>query len=139
MPWWLAGLSMVVTTFSNDTPNLVARRMLASKSEKDALMSVLFFDFAHNVLRAWPWILVALCSLIVYPELADIQRALPNLDPSLLGHDGPGWEAIHREAGALERTGDGESIPRALLGWVAGVAAIWSGLSFAVFFLTEQP
>ena len=37
--------------------------------------------------RPWPWILVALCSLIVYPELSDIQRAFPNLDPKLLGHD----------------------------------------------------
>jgi Na+/proline symporter len=39
------------------------------------------------VLRPWPWILVALCSLLVYPELSDIQRAFPNLDPRLLGHD----------------------------------------------------
>jgi solute:Na+ symporter, SSS family len=61
--------------------------MLASKSEKDALNAVLFFNFAHYVLRPWPWILVALCSLVVYPELADIQRAFPNLDPQLLGHD----------------------------------------------------
>ena len=65
----------------------IAQRMLASKTEKDALKSVLFFNFAHYVLRTWPWILVALCSLIVYPELSDIQRAFPDLDPSLLGHD----------------------------------------------------
>lgn len=65
----------------------IAQRMLASKSEKDALKSVLFFNFAHYVLRTWPWILVALCSLIVYPELADIQKAFPDLDPALLGHD----------------------------------------------------
>jgi solute:Na+ symporter, SSS family len=65
----------------------IAQRMLASRSEKDALRSVLFFNFAHYVLRTWPWILVALCSLIVYPELSDIQRAFPNLDPTLLGHD----------------------------------------------------
>jgi SSS family solute:Na+ symporter len=65
----------------------IAQRMLASKSEKDALAAVLFFNVAHYVLRPWPWILVALCSLLVYPELADIQRAFPNLDPQLLGHD----------------------------------------------------
>jgi len=65
----------------------IAQRMLASKSEKDSLGAVLFFNVAHYVLRPWPWILVALCSLIVYPELADIQRAFPDLDPSLLGHD----------------------------------------------------
>ena len=65
----------------------IAQRMLASKSEKDALSAVLFFNVAHYVFRPWPWILVALCSLIVYPELSDIQRAFPNLDPKLLGHD----------------------------------------------------
>jgi solute:Na+ symporter, SSS family len=65
----------------------IAQRMLASKSEKDSLGAVLFFNIAHYVLRPWPWILVALCSLIVYPELKDIQTAFPNLDPTLLGHD----------------------------------------------------
>jgi len=65
----------------------IAQRMLASKTEKDALNAVLFFNIAHYVFRPWPWILVALCSLIVYPELTDIQRAFPNLDPNLLGHD----------------------------------------------------
>jgi SSS family solute:Na+ symporter len=65
----------------------IAQRMLASKSEKDALSAVLFFNIAHYVFRPWPWILVALCSLIVYPELSDIQRAFPNLEPRLLGHD----------------------------------------------------
>src|SRR5512137_430109 len=65
----------------------IAQRMLASKSEKDSLGSVLFFNVAHYVLRPWPWILVALCSIIVYPQLSDIQKAFPNLDPKLLGHD----------------------------------------------------
>lgn len=65
----------------------IAQRMLASKSEKDSLGAVLFFNIAHYVIRPWPWILVGLCSLIVYPELSDIQKAFPNLDPSLLGHD----------------------------------------------------
>ena len=65
----------------------IAQRMLASKSEKDALGAVLFFNIAHYVLRPWPWILTGLCSLIVYPQLSDIQKAFPNLDPSLLGHD----------------------------------------------------
>jgi Na+/proline symporter len=65
----------------------IAQRMLASKSEKDSLGAVLFFNLAHYVLRPWPWILVALCSILVYPELADIQKAFPSLDPRLLGHD----------------------------------------------------
>jgi solute:Na+ symporter, SSS family len=65
----------------------IAQRMLASKSEKDSLGAVLFFNVAHYVLRPWPWILVGLCSIIVYPQLSDIQKAFPNLDPNLLGHD----------------------------------------------------
>jgi solute:Na+ symporter, SSS family len=65
----------------------IAQRMLASKSERDAVGAVLFFNIAHYVLRPWPWILVALASLIVYPELTDIQRSFPDLDPALLGHD----------------------------------------------------
>ena len=65
----------------------IAQRMLASKSEKDALGAVLFFNIAHYVLRPWPWIITALCSIIIYPQLSDIQAAFPNLDPHLLGHD----------------------------------------------------
>jgi len=65
----------------------IAQRMLASKSEKDALGATLFFNVAHYVLRPWPWILVGLASLVVYPTLADLRQALPNVDPSLVGHD----------------------------------------------------
>ena len=65
----------------------VAQRMLASKSERDSMGAVLFFNVLHYVLRPWPWILVALASLIVYPELSDIQRALPQIPPELIGHD----------------------------------------------------
>src|SRR5215469_6862593 len=61
--------------------------MLASKSERDALGGTLFFNVAHYVLRPWPWILTGLASLIIYPQLSDIQRAFPHLDPSLIGHD----------------------------------------------------
>ncbi len=65
----------------------IAQRMLASKSEKDSLGAVLFFNVAHYVLRPWPWILVGLCSIIVYPQLSDIQNAFPHLDSSLINHD----------------------------------------------------
>jgi SSS family solute:Na+ symporter len=65
----------------------IAQRMLASKTEKDALGATLFFNVAHYVLRPWPWILTGLASLIVYPTLGDIQKAFPHLDPRLLGHD----------------------------------------------------
>jgi solute:Na+ symporter, SSS family len=67
--------------------SFIAQRMLASKSEKDSLGGVLFFNIAHYVLRPWPWILVGLCSLVIYPEISDIQKAFPHLNPALLGHD----------------------------------------------------
>ena len=65
----------------------IAQRMLASKSEKDSLGGTLFFNLAHYVLRPWPWIITALCSIIIFPELKDIQAAFPNADPGLIGHD----------------------------------------------------
>ncbi|MBK7906575.1 MAG: Na+:solute symporter [Gemmatimonadetes bacterium] len=65
----------------------IAQRMLASKSEKDALGGTLFFNVAHYVLRPWPWIITALCSIIVYPDLASIKAAFPNADVALIGHD----------------------------------------------------
>ncbi|MBV8830338.1 MAG: Na+:solute symporter [Acidobacteriaceae bacterium] len=65
----------------------VAQRMLASKSEKDSLGGTLFFNLAHYILRPWPWILVGLASLIVYPTTQDIHKAFPNVDSSLMGPD----------------------------------------------------
>src|SRR5688572_17231523 len=65
----------------------IAQRMLASKTEKDSLGGTLFFNVAHYVLRPWPWIITALCSIIVFPELKDIQAAFPDADPRLIGHD----------------------------------------------------
>jgi Na+/proline symporter len=65
----------------------IAQRMLASRSERDALAGTLFFNVAHYVLRPWPWIVTALCSIIVYPDLASIQTAFPGADASLIGHD----------------------------------------------------
>ena len=65
----------------------IAQRMLASKSEKDSLGGTLFFNIAHYVLRPWPWIITALCSIIIYPDLASIKAAFPAADPTLIGHD----------------------------------------------------
>jgi len=65
----------------------IAQRMLAARDERHALKAVLWFNVAHYALRPWPWILVALASMLVFPELADIRAALPHVDPSLLGND----------------------------------------------------
>ena len=65
----------------------IAQRMLAARSEKDALGGTLFFNFAHYALRPWPWVIVALASMLVFPTLEDIHRAFPYVDASLIGHD----------------------------------------------------
>lgn len=65
----------------------IAQRMLAARDERHALAGTLWFNVAHYALRPWPWIIVALCSMLVYPTLDDIRTALPRLDVSLLGHD----------------------------------------------------
>src|ERR1043166_2638548 len=65
----------------------IAQRMLASKSEKDALGGTLFFNLAHYVIRPWPWIITALCSILIFPDLKDIRAAFPAADPHLIGHD----------------------------------------------------
>ena len=70
-----------------------AQRMLASKSEKDSLGATLFFNVAHYVLRPWPWILVALCSIIIYPTVGDIKTSFPHVDQSLL-HDDIAYPAM---------------------------------------------
>jgi SSS family solute:Na+ symporter len=65
----------------------IAQRMLAAKTERDALAGTLLFNVAHYALRPWPWIIVALSSMIVFPTVGDISRALPHVAPSLLGND----------------------------------------------------
>jgi len=64
-----------------------AQRMLAARDERESMRATLWFNIAHYALRPWPWILVALASLIVYPTLDSIAAAFPNLDPSILRHD----------------------------------------------------
>jgi SSS family solute:Na+ symporter len=47
----------------------IAQRMMSAKDEKHAIWASLFFQIAHYALRPWPWIIVALCALVLYPEL----------------------------------------------------------------------
>ena len=65
----------------------IAQRMFSAKDESNAVGATLLFNIAHYAIRPWPWILIALSSLIIFPELSDIQRAFPNLPPDKLGHD----------------------------------------------------
>ena len=65
----------------------IAQRMLAAKNENHAIGATFFFNIMHYALRPWPWILVALASLVLYPDVASIQEAFPNVEESKLGND----------------------------------------------------
>jgi SSS family solute:Na+ symporter len=65
----------------------VAQRMLAARTERDAIRAVLLFQVAHYAIRPWPWILVALASIVVFPDLDSIRVAFPHIDSDVVGHD----------------------------------------------------
>ena len=65
----------------------IAQRMLAAKNENHALGATLFFNVMHYALRPWPWIIVALASLVVFPDVESISQAFPNIEKNKLGHD----------------------------------------------------
>ena len=65
----------------------IAQRMLSAKDEKNAIYSTLLFNITHYVLRPWPWILIALSSLVVFPNLESIATAFPGVDKSIIGND----------------------------------------------------
>jgi solute:Na+ symporter, SSS family len=68
----------------------VAQRIFSAKNEKHGLLATLWFNVAHYALRPWPWILTALASLILYPNLADKEAGYivtlldPNVFPTYL-------------------------------------------------------
>jgi len=65
----------------------IAQRMLAAKDEKNAMGATLFFNIAHYAFRPWPWILIALASLVVFPDLDSLQKAFPHLDAKVINDD----------------------------------------------------
>ncbi len=79
----------------------IAQRMLSAKNEKNAIGATLLFNFAHYALRPWPWIIVALASMVIYPDLASIKADFPAINDTYLKDDiaypvmlsklNPGW------------------------------------------------
>ena len=65
----------------------IAQRMFSAKDESHAVGATLLFNVAHYALRPWPWILIALASIVVFPTLADLQAAFPNIPADKIGHD----------------------------------------------------
>lgn len=96
----------------------VAQRMLAAKNERHAMGATFFFNVLHYALRPWPWILVALASLVVFPDLQSLREAFPAIPEDKLGHD-------------LAYPAMLSFLPTGLLGWVMAslVAAFMSTLS----------
>ncbi len=82
----------------------IAQRMLSAKDEKNAVGATLLFNFAHYALRPWPWIIVALASLVIYPDLEAIHKEFPNIGsnylkddiayPVMLARLGTGWMGL---------------------------------------------
>lgn len=65
----------------------IAQRMLAAKNEKHATWATLFFNVAHYAIRPWPWIVVGLASIVIFPNLEAISNTFPNLTNQMKGHD----------------------------------------------------
>lgn len=54
----------------------IAQRMMSAKDEKNSLYATLFFQIAHYCLRPWPWIIVGLCAIVLYPDLTHADKGL---------------------------------------------------------------
>ncbi len=65
----------------------IAQRMLAAKDEQHAMGATLLFNISHYALRPWPWIIIALCSVLVFPNLDSIQTAFPHIEADLINDD----------------------------------------------------
>jgi Na+/proline symporter len=65
----------------------IAQRMLSAKNERQSVGASLFFNAVNYGLRPWPWYIVALCSLLVYPDLEALRTAFPDVDPKVMGDD----------------------------------------------------
>ncbi|KAA3657407.1 MAG: Na+:solute symporter [Calditrichaeota bacterium] len=65
----------------------LVQRMLSAKNESHAVGATLFFNIAHYAMRPWPWIIVALCSLVIFPDLQALKQMFPHLSAQVLGHD----------------------------------------------------
>ncbi len=64
----------------------IAQRMIAAKDEKNAIKAVFFFNIAHYAIRPWPWIIVALSSLVIFPTLKSLKQAFPHAE-AVINHD----------------------------------------------------
>ncbi|MBF0320038.1 MAG: Na+:solute symporter [Nitrospirae bacterium] len=76
LSWW--------AKYSSDGGGVVVQRMASCKSERDAIGATFFFNVANYALRSWPWILAALASLVLYPNVKDNEAVYPMMAVELL-------------------------------------------------------
>ncbi|HUF91264.1 MAG TPA: sodium:solute symporter family protein [Candidatus Limnocylindria bacterium] len=69
----------------------VAQRIMSARSERDALLAALWFNIAHYAIRPWPWIIVALASMVLYPNLADPESGYVRV---MVDHLPPVWRGL---------------------------------------------
>ena len=65
----------------------IAQRMLSAKDEKNAVGAVMLFNFLHYALRSWPWLIVALASFVVFPDLDALRTAFPDAAEQFVQND----------------------------------------------------
>ena len=118
-----------------DGGEYIAQRMMACRTERDSQLATLWFTFAHYVLRPWPWILVALASLVLFPDLDDPELAYPKMMVEFLP---VGWRGLmvaallaafmstidtHLNWGASYLVND---LAKGLFGWrLSGPGEVW--------------
>ena len=78
MQWWASN--------GVDGSGYIAQRMFAAKNERHTLLATLWFNIAHYTLRPWPWILVALVAMVVYPGIGDPNHIDPSLQDPAAGY-----------------------------------------------------
>ncbi len=69
-----------------DGSGYIAQRMFAAKNERHTLLATLWFNIAHYTLRPWPWILVALVAMVVYPHIGDPDHVNQTLQDPAVGY-----------------------------------------------------
>jgi Na+/proline symporter len=164
--FWQFAVFMGVIWFANknaDGSGVMVQRILASKNERHACLATLWYAVAHNAVRPWPWILVALASLLVLPP-AQVQSPVDGLVRSISGttlviEDGggvphevavpetgvEGWEAVAtvsvgdevRAGQMLASTDDEAAYPEMMLRFLpAGLLGLMAASFLAAFMST---
>jgi Na+/proline symporter len=65
----------------------IVQRMLSAKNENHAVGATFLFNFFHYAIRPWPWIIVALASLIIFPDIKSMMDAFPEVNPQYVKND----------------------------------------------------